>query len=109
MNSGNASSQQFAKSWFRQVPSDSPLKKAEYRATFTNKFNDLSRQYINMSAEIKAKVFDTDTLVTLEKVYQDIRESTLLDLEWEKFEGSIKMMIGNVGDGLRSLQNMKID
>ena len=83
---------------FRQVPSDSPLKKAEYRATFTNKFNDLSRH-----------VFDTDTLVTLEKVYQDIRESTLLDLEWEKFEGSIKMMIGNVGDGLRSLQNMKID
>jgi hypothetical protein len=62
-----------------------------------------------MSAEIKAKVFDADTLVTLEKVYQYVQEFTLLDIEWEKFDGSIRLMMHNVEDGLRSLGKFKQD
>jgi hypothetical protein len=88
------------------VPSDNAVKVVGYRDSFMRDFNDHSRQYINISAEVKARVFDSDTLLTLEKVYRDIQE---FNLSIENIEGSINLAIHNVKDGLRAINNMKIE
>jgi hypothetical protein len=50
-------------------------------------------------------VFDLDTLMILERVYQFIQESTP-DVRGEHFEGNIRMLLTNIDDGLRAIRNM---
>jgi hypothetical protein len=92
----------------QHVQSDDSRQVLEHRETFMNHLNGLSRDYINMPAEIKAKVFDIDTLTILGKVYQSIQLFTP-NLEAKKFEFSINVLIHDIGLGLKSIQNMKID
>jgi hypothetical protein len=40
---------------------------------FMNNFRTLPRHYINMTPEIKAEIFDTDTIQDVEKAYREIQ------------------------------------
>jgi hypothetical protein len=40
---------------------------------FMSNFRTLPRHYINMTPEIKAEIFDTDTLQDVEKAYREIQ------------------------------------
>jgi hypothetical protein len=93
---------------FQHVQSNDSRALLEYRASFFDHLNGLPRDYINMPAEIKAKVFDVNTLTTLGKVYQFIQEFNP-NLQPGKFEGSINLLIHDIKKGLESIQKMKID
>jgi hypothetical protein len=99
---------------FKNVPS---IEKKSYSIDFLRDFKTLSRHYINMTPELKAKVFDIDTSKTLEKVYQFIQLLTpkikeLLssqEAQLRKFEFEIESLKHDIGIGLESIRNMKID
>jgi hypothetical protein len=61
-----------------------------------------------MSPEIKAKVFDIDTLTLLEKVYQYIQLFTPY-VNTKDVEGNIKMLMHDVRKGSETIRNLKID
>jgi hypothetical protein len=87
------------------VQSDDSRQVLEHRETFMNHLNGLSRDYINMPAEIKAKVFEIDTLAILGKVYQSIELFTP-NLDANKFELSINILIHDIRLGSESIRNM---
>jgi hypothetical protein len=58
---------------FQQLPDDR-IQKYDYETALKFQFYRLSRFYINMSAETKAKVFDESTLMILERVYQYMQQ-----------------------------------
>jgi hypothetical protein len=99
---------------FKNVP---PNEKKSYSIEFLRDFKTLSRHYINMTPEIKAKVFDIDTSKTLEKVYQFIQlltpkmEDILMSQEAQpkEFETQIEMLKHDISKGLESIRTMKID
>jgi hypothetical protein len=90
---------------FRLVDRNDPLQVEGYVNRFLRELSLLSRHYFNMSIELKAKVFDLDTLMILERVHQFIKESTP-NPRGENFEGDINMNLGNIDDGLRAIRNM---
>lgn len=97
---------------FKNAPSN---EKKSYSITFLRDFNTLSRHYINMTPELKAKVFDIDTSRTLEKVYQFMQLLTpkIAELSQEaqptKFEFEIEALKHDIGISLESIRKMKID
>jgi hypothetical protein len=99
---------------FETVPSN---EKKSYSIDFLRDFKTLSRQYINMTPEIKAKVFDIDTSKTLEKVYLFIQliapkiEELLLseEIQIEKFKTEIEILKHDISIASESIRNMKID
>jgi gas vesicle protein len=96
---------------YKNAPSN---EKKSYSITFLRDFNTLSRHYINMTPELKAKVFDIDTSRTLEKVYQFMQLLTakIAELSQQaqptKFEFEIEALRHDIGLGLKSIRNMKI-
>ena len=94
-----------------------PNEKKSYGIEFLRDFKTLSRYYINMTPEIIAKVFDNDTSTTLGKVYQSIQlltpkiEELISSQETQpmKFEREIEWLKNDIGLGIKSIQNMKID
>jgi hypothetical protein len=99
---------------FENAPSN---EKKSYYIEFLRDFKTLSRQYIDMTPEIKAKVFDVDTSTTLQKVYQFIQlltpkleELTLSqEAQPKEFETNIKMLKNDISIASESIRNMKID
>src|SRR5918995_6336315 len=96
---------------FENVPSN---EKKSYYIDFLRDFKTLSRQYIDMTPEIKAKVFDEDTSRTLQKVYQFIQlltpklEELLLSQEAQpkNFETTIEMLKHDICIASKSIQDM---
>jgi hypothetical protein len=99
---------------FKNVPS---IERKSYGIAFLRDFKTLSRDYITMTPESKAKVFDIDTSTTLQKVYQSMQLLTpkieellsSLQAQPEKFEREIEWLKNDIGLGIKSIQNMKID
>ena len=101
---------------FKTVPSN---ERKSYGTGFLRDFKELSRDYITMNPELKAKVFDINTLTTLAKVYQSIQLLTpkkveeLLSQEAQptknKFEFEIEGLKNDIGIGLKSIENMIIE
>jgi hypothetical protein len=97
---------------FKNVPSN---EKKSYSIAFLRDFKTLSRHYINMTPELKAKVFDIDTSRTLEKVYQFMQlltpkiEELSQEAQPTKVEFEIEALQHDIGLGLESIRNMKID
>jgi hypothetical protein len=73
--------------------------------------------YIDMNPELKAKVFDIDTSKTLEKVYrfmqlltpkiEELQSSE--EVQPKNFEFEIEALKHDIGIGLKSIRDMKID
>jgi gas vesicle protein len=91
--------------------------KKSYSIAFLRDFKTLSQYYIDMNPELKAKVFDIDTSKTLEKVYrfmqlltpkiEELQSSE--EVQPKNFEFEIEALKHDIGIGLKSIRDMKID